>query len=168
MSTPASFTVPPLPSVSGSASTQSTPIADVKLFHTADGGEIEILNGVVTMSAGLETAAYLSLFGGNEQDSGLSGDDRLQWWGNLGETDQARIYRSRTQNLLRSIPAIPANLLRIEDVVNADLAWMLDEIADSIEVSTAIPGFNRVNITVTIVVGDARYEFVFSQRWSQT
>lgn len=167
MSTGASFTVPPLPSVSSAVSVQQArPFADVLMFHTADGGEIEILNGVVTMSAGLETAAYLSLFGGNEQDSGLAGDDRKQWWGNLGETEQDRQYRSRTQNLLRSIPAIPANLLRIEDAANADLAWLLEDVADSIEVTATMPGFNRVSIAATIVVGNQRYAFLFGAPWS--
>ena len=43
---------------------------DVLLFQTVDDGEINIENGVVEMSGGLETAAYLSLYGGNEDDDG--------------------------------------------------------------------------------------------------
>ena len=51
---------------------------DVLLYHTPDGGEIEMVNGLVTMSGGLETMAYLCLFGGNEEDDGRPGHDQLQ------------------------------------------------------------------------------------------
>lgn len=141
-------------------------VADVKLFNLADGGEIEVINGQVTMSSGLDTSAYLSLFGGNELDSGLQGDDRKQFWANLSETEPAKQYRSRTQNMLRSLPAIPANLLRVQDAVNADLSWMLTDVASAIDVSVSMPGLNRVNITVDITVADQVYTYVFAQQWS--
>jgi hypothetical protein len=64
------------------------------------------------MSGGLETSAYLSLFGGNEDDAGLS-DKTMQWWGNVG-AEQAKQYRSETQNLLKSLPLTSSNLLRVE------------------------------------------------------
>jgi phage gp46-like protein len=103
------------------------------------------------MSEGLETAAYLSLFGGNEQDPGETATEE-QWWGNVGETQPARIYRSETQYLLRSIPAVPSNLRRIEQAALRDLQWMVDEgVARSIGVTTHIPGLNRVVLDVVIV-----------------
>ena len=43
---------------------------DVLLFQTIDDGNVEVINGIITMSGGLDTAAYLSLFGGNEEDDG--------------------------------------------------------------------------------------------------
>ncbi len=141
-------------------------VSDVLLFHTADGGEIEFINGQPTMSDGLATAAYLSLFGGNEQDSGLQGDDRRQWWGNFGETDPARVYRSRTQNILRAIPAIPANLRRVEDAASADLAWLLDEVASAVDVAASMPTLNRVVIDIGVTVGSLVYELSFASKWS--
>ena len=57
---------------------------DVLLTHTDDDGDIEVLNGLVTMAGGLETAVYLSLFGANEHDPGGL-DSPQQYWGNWGE-----------------------------------------------------------------------------------
>lgn len=165
MSSSASYTLPPLSAPTPSAVARSVPIADVDLFHEADGGEIEFANGQPRMSAGLGTAVYLSLFGGNERDSGLQGDDRLQFWGNLSETDPARVYRSRTQNLLRSIPAVSSNMRRIEDAVTADLAWILVDVADAVTVVVSMPALNRVSIDVAITISDAVYEFTFTSQW---
>src|SRR5690606_12757077 len=128
-------------------------MADVHLFHTADGGEISVVNGVFQMREGWESAAYLSLFGGNERDSGVAGDDPLQWWANVVETREERRYRSETQNLLRSIPAVPGNLRRIEDAAGRDLAWFV-ELGHATQVSAraTIPALNRVNIQVAIEI----------------
>lgn len=135
---------------------------DVQLYQADDGGGIDVTAGIVAMSGGLETAAYLSLFGGNEQDDGRA-DNPLQYWGNLSETQLERQYRSETQYLLRSIPAIPANLLRLKDAAKRDLAWLLAVgAATSIDVSVSMPGLNRVLITLTLgIEGDpAQLQFV--------
>lgn len=167
MSTSYTFYVPAEPALVPTQRTgAAAQVSDVLLFHTADGGEIELINGQPTMSDGLATAAYLSLFGGNEQDSGLQGDDRKQWWGNLGETEQSRVYRSRTQRLLRAIPAIPANLRRVEDAANADLAWFMDEVASAITVTASMPTLNRVVIAIAITVSSVVYELSFASKWS--
>ncbi len=123
---------------------------DVLIFQTTDDGEIEIENGLVTMTPGLDNAVYLSLFGGNEEDPG--GDDRTQeWWGNLIEIDPTRQYRSETQHLLRAIPAVTANLRRIEDAARRDLAWVIPAgVASVVEVAATMPALNKVQIDVTI------------------
>ena len=126
-------------------------MTDVLLRQTNDGGDVTVEAGLLLMSDGLETAVYLSLYGGNEQDPADSSDE-LQWWGNLTETDPARTYRSETQYLLRSLPAIPANLRRIEQAAARDLQWMLDGgVAESISVTASIPEVNRVRIELAIV-----------------
>jgi phage gp46-like protein len=126
-------------------------MTDVLLRQTNDGGDIIAQAGLLQMSEGLETAAFLSMFGGNEQDAGDS-DSAEQWWGNIGETETARTYRSETQFLIKSLPAIPANLLRIEQAAERDLAWMIEaEVAKSIAVAARIPELNRVVVDVTIV-----------------
>lgn len=135
---------------------------DVKLFQTPDDGEISIVNGVTEMSGGLETAAYLSLFGGNDNDDG-SANSPFSWWGNLSEVDPAKQYRSETQNLLRSLPAIPFNLRRIEDASERDLAWMIPAgVATTIAVTATIPGVNKIRI-VALIDGDI--ELVFLENW---
>jgi hypothetical protein len=120
------------------------------------------------MSDGFEASFYLSLFGGNEDDSGGDDTAHLQFWGNLSEPDETRHYRSRTQHLVQSLPAIPANLRRIEDAVLADLKWMLDTgLAASVEAAVTMPAPKRINIEVQVVASDDR-TFVFERELAWT
>jgi phage gp46-like protein len=126
-------------------------VTDVLLRQTNDGGDITIQGGLLLMSEGLETAAYLSLFGGNEDDPGDT-DTTLQWWGNLLEAAPERAYRSETQALLHALPAIPANLRRIEQAASRDLQWLLDTArASSVTVEATIPAIDRVAISLVII-----------------
>ena len=127
-------------------------MSDIRLFQTVNGGEITVENGAPQMTDGLDTAAYLSLFGGNENDSGLTGDDARQWWGNLSETEPANCYRSATQYLLRTLPLIPANLQRIEEAAQSDLAWMTDSFATDLAVSATMPGPKRIDLDCAITI----------------
>lgn len=138
---------------------------DVLLFQTDDDGEITVENGLVEMSGGLETAAYLSLFGGNEDDDGR-GDNPLTWWGNLDEVDPVRQYRSETQNLLQALPATTGNLRRIEDAAGRDLAWFVGErVASSVTVAASIPGINRIKLKVDIEAVGEESSFEFTENW---
>ena len=132
---------------------------DVLFFQTADGGEVRAVNGQLELSEGLDTAAYLSLFGGNSDDSGLTADDAKQWWSNFDETDPAKRYRSETQFLLRTLPLIPANLIRLEDAAAKDLSWMLQSTTDSIAVRASMPGINRVQLDVVLVIDGKKTAF---------
>lgn len=141
-------------------------MADVRLFQSDDDGEIEFVAGQPVTADGLETAAYLSLFGGNERDSGLTDGEALQWWANFEELVAARHQRSQLQHLLASIPATPANLRRVEDAATADLAWMTDELGATITVEATMPGLDSVSIAVTIVIGQTTYgPFDFQSKW---
>lgn len=116
---------------------------DVLLFQTDDDGDIFVSGGLVTMTGGLETAVYLSLFGGNEDGS--------QWWGNVTETELSKKYISETQNLLLLLPITSANLLRIEDAVKRDLAWIPEGgFAKSIVVSSRIMELNTISLAITV------------------
>lgn len=146
---------PPAPPVTGTPLTFIGPQqGDVKLFQTIDDGEINVQLGLVEMSAGLETAAYLSMFGGDE--------DLKEWWGNLSETDPARQYRSETQQILDAVPATTANLLRIKDAVGRDLAWFTEEnIASTMDISLSIPALGRVGIAIALEAAGVLTEFEF-------
>lgn len=138
---------------------------DILLFQTNDEGDINVEGGIVEMSGGLETAAYLSLFGGNEDDDGLS-ENGLTYWGNLDETDPARQYRSETQNLLEGLPATTGNLRRIEDAAKRDLAWFVDKkVASSINVVASIPGLNKIKLIINIDALGEESSFEFVQNW---
>ena len=137
---------------------------DVLLYQTNDDGDITVENGLVTMSGGLETSAYLSLFGGNEQDDGRK-DSPQQWWGNLGEEPEKQ-YRSETQYLLRSIPAIPANLRRLEDAAVRDLGWFVSEgVATSISATASMPAPSRVKLLITIEADGLPSVIEFIENW---
>lgn len=138
---------------------------DVLLFQTNDDGDIISENGLLTMSGGLQTSAYLSLFGGNEDDDGRT-ENPFNFWGNIDEVDPARQYRSETQNLLQALPATSGNLRRIEDAAKRDLAWMgTSGAASEINVAASIPGINRVRIAVNVVAQGEESEFEFIQNW---
>lgn len=134
---------------------------DVRLYNTPDGGEIDAVNGEIVLDSGLETAVFLSLFGGNERDSGLQADDRLQWWGNLTETDPARRYRSETQHLIAALPLVTANLRRIEEAAKRDLEWMVPSIAVALAVRATMPGLDLVQIDVSLLVDGRQQTFTF-------
>lgn len=141
-------------------------MTDVLLFDTADGGEIGLENGRIATTDGLEVAAYLSLFGGNERDSGLAADEPLQWWGNLGETDPNRQHRSETQHLLRTLIAIPANLPRLEAAATRDIAWMVGTVATAATARATMPGRNRVALELSITVDGKIVPVRFDEEWS--
>ena len=138
---------------------------DINLFQTDDDGDIIVVNGVVEMTGGFETAAYLSLFGGNEDDDGRA-DSNLVWWGNLAEVDPAERYVSVTQNLLQALAATSANLRRIEDAAKQDLQWFLDKsIASSINVVASIPALNRLKLDISIEADGEESRFEFVENW---
>lgn len=123
---------------------------DVLLFNTSDGGEIDFVNGQPKMTSGFETAAYLSLFGGNYADDGLA-DNKKTWWANRNETDPAYKYISRFQNLSRSIPLTTAAIGRLKPAALADLAWFKTSgIADEVLVSMSIPKLNTLKVIIDI------------------
>lgn len=138
-------------------------MTDPLLRQTNDGGDLTIENGLVLMSEGLETAAYLSLWGGNEDDAGDDASRAAQWWGNIGEADAAFVYRSETQNLVRALPAVPSNLKRIEQAAARDLAWLVPAgLALSVDVAASIPAVNRVRLEVSIVTPLRTVQLVFN------
>lgn len=138
---------------------------DVLLYQTNDNGDINVEDGIVEMRGGLETAAYLSLFGGNEQDDGRQ-NNPLQWWGNFDEELQERQQRSELQFLLRSIPAIPANLRRLEDAASRDLAWFVATgVATEVMVEASMPGVNKVSLKIGINAAGQPAEIEFLENW---
>jgi len=138
---------------------------DVSLFQTDDDGNITVEGGIVTMGGGLETSAYLSLFGGNEDDDGRA-DNQANWWANIDEVDPAREYRSETQNLLQALTATSGNLRRIEDAANRDLSWFItNKVASSVNVVASIPGINRIKLTIDIEAQGEESSFEFVENW---
>jgi phage gp46-like protein len=140
----------------------STQQGDVSLFQTSDDGDIAVDGGVVVMDSGLQTAAYLSLFGGNRDDNGLPGNS-LSWWGNIGEDLE---YRSETQHLVEQLPLSLSNLAKIEDAVKRDLKWMVNQtVASSVSAEASIPARNTLQLLVRINAQGKESQFKFVQNW---
>ena len=138
---------------------------DVNLFQTDDDGEITVDGGIVSMNGGLETSAYLSLFGGNEDDDGRA-DNVANWWGNIDELDPAKRYRSETQNLLQALPITTGNLRRVEAAANRDLSWFIeDKVASSVTVGASIPALNKIKLTIDIEAVGIQSRFEFVENW---
>lgn len=122
-------------------------MSDVLLFQTPDDGDIEVVNGVVTLTGLPGSAAYISLFGGNQ--------DGTAWWADADMT-------SRTQQLLDELPPTSGNLLRLSDAMSADLAWMTTApYGWEVATSAFIPALNRVTL-VADINGTA---YQFTQEW---
>ena len=139
---------------------------DVLLFQTEDGGNITIeRNSDVKLTGGFETDFFLSLFGGNEDDNG-SPNNKKNWWANFLEDDPAFQFRSRTQNLLISLPLVSGNLRKIEDAVKFDLKSYIDlgAITD-LAVAVSITGPRRVKIVITALADGQSITITFLANW---
>ena len=140
-------------------------MSDVVIFQTEDGGEIICEAGQIALDDGLAGAAYLSLFGGNDDDSGDDDGKSKEWWANKTETNDAKKFRSRTQSLLRGLPLTSGNLGLVEDAVAQDLQWMLDtKLADFDGASASIPALNWIKIAVKIEIQGKAYAPVFAKK----
>ncbi len=136
-------------------------MSDILLFQTLDDGEIEVIGGIVTQDGGLPTSVYLSLFGGNENDDGVT--DKRNWWGNADEVEPSREYRSETQNLLKTLPAVSSNLIRLAEAARRDLQWMIDEsVATEIEAIASLVNKDKVDLFIQI---DGDQTLKFSENW---
>lgn len=143
---------------------------DVRLYQKdGDGGEIDCDNGQLVLDEGLETAVYLSFFGGNDDDSGLDADKPKQWWANFEEKDSTKRYRGELQLLLNTLPLIPANLRRFEDAAVLDLAWMTESgLASFVGVTATMPSLHKVKLLPKIEIQDRVFEPVFTYSRSKT
>lgn len=134
---------------------------DVLLYQTTDDGGIIVKDGLIEMSGGLRTSAYLSLFGGNKDDDGTPGNGNA-WWGNALETEKSKVYISETQHLLEALTITSGNLLRVEDAARRDLAWFKDTgLATTITVTASILGLNMLKLTINI----DQEQFEFVENW---
>ena len=117
-------------------------MTDVLIFQTPDNGDVATNDLGLIMTDSIESAFYLSLFGGNEDGS--------TWWGDVDTLDPANKYPSKTQTILRAGTLTTGRLLDIEDASRLDLKWSLDKGAvSSLKVVATMPGLNKVLITVS-------------------
>jgi len=143
-------------------------MSDILLLSTNDGGEIVCENGIIEMTAGFETAVFLSLHAGNIADNGTQATKKQTWWGNLLEENNpdGKII-SQFQNILSGLPATPENLIKAKNAAAADLAWLTATgIADKIEISATIPVQNRIAVEINVFKDGAKlYGTKYEENW---
>ncbi len=149
-------------------------MTDVRLFQVDDGGELVLAGPLDTttdikLDTGLETAVYLSWFGGNERDPGVKNGapHEFQWWGNIGEPAE-RKQLSETGHLIRGLPATSNNLLKIEDAMVRDVQRAIDDDTFDEELMTAaLVAKNRIRLTARIGISKEEFVIAFEVPWGE-
>ena len=137
---------------------------DIYIFQTNDDGDINVNDGITQMTCGYESAIYLSLFGGNDDDAGDESTSHLQYWGNFAETDPQKKLRSETQNIIASLPSTSSNLRLLEEANLRDLAWMSDSVSNlTSDARITSPDF--CEITITYEAEGQKESFTYSVNW---
>jgi phage gp46-like protein len=140
---------------------------DLLLEDTPDGGDIQIKDGLFVPDRTFSTAVYLSLFGGNIEDSGKVKNTKT-WWGNtLEKTAANERLVSRFQALIAGLPMTTKNINAAEKSARLDLNWIIEEgAADTINVSGSATAHNKFSLRVEIKAGGKSiYENTFAIFW---
>jgi phage gp46-like protein len=140
---------------------------DLLLEDTPDGGDISIGDGLFVNDRSFNTAVYVSLFGGNKDDTGKVKNNKT-WWGNtLPETSDTEKLISRFQSIILGLPMTTKNIQDAETAAMLDLAWIIEEgIADEILVDGHAGNSNKFFLRVNIrTVGKSVYDNTFSLFW---
>lgn len=130
-------------------------MGDVLLQSTLDGGDIVVENGLVKDCRNFDTAAYLSLFGGNKKD--LNARPKETWWGNLiPGTKRNEWMQSEFAATVNGLPLTSGNLLKARQAAERDLDWIKkDAGADGFSASLKAENPSRVRLEVEIKKSDA-------------
>lgn len=141
---------------------------DLLLVDTPDGGDILIDEGLFQADSSLETAVYLSLFGGNKEDSGKVKTNKT-WWGNtLDETSDEEKLISRFQYIITALPLSVKNIRAAEAAAVLDLQWAINlGIADKIEAEGRIKDKGWFFLEIKILKNaDAIFNGNFLTAWT--
>lgn len=120
---------------------------DVLFLDSNDGGVLQIEDGVIACDKTFKTAVYLSLFGGNFEDDGVTNSGKA-FWGNLIGEDKTKMV-SKFQNTICSLPMTSKNLKTAEDAAVSDLQWLIDDgIADKVTASGKIKDLKTADFEI--------------------
>ena len=126
---------------------------DVLLYQTTDGGNINVEDGIVQMTTGLETAVYFSLF---------SPDD---WYGNETTDDPNEKLHSETELIISKKPQTSKNYQLLVQAIEQDLKWLTESLANNVSASITSDSLNRVNINITIEQDSGSTNLTFPVMW---
>lgn len=128
---------------------------DIKLIDTEDGVDIELVNGVIGMTAGFESAVYLSLFG-------CESETWMNEFFNESEKLECKGY-----NFIKTNPITVQNLRLAESYFASDLDWFKKNlIADKVNVSIILEDRNRIKIQIDIMKNnETLYSNEYAVNW---
>lgn len=121
---------------------------DVLLYAANDGGEISVIDGLISDCETFDTSVYLSLFGGNSRDS--AGRAKETWWGNLipGTKDEEK-YVSKFQAIISGLPISALNIQKATLAAGEDLAWVKsNKIADEINIAIYAEDIKKLRVAI--------------------
>jgi phage gp46-like protein len=129
---------------------------DIYLYESEDGGEITVRNGEPVMDAGMETAAYLSLFSNEDED---------HWINEYAKEDEK--IESQFYAFIRGNPKTVTNMNKAKDLLRKDFDWMLRVgLADRIETDIESVSIIHVLLKVKILKDEQTInESVFKLNW---
>ncbi len=143
-------------------------IGDVQIVSTSDGADIVLEKGLIKDCRNFDTAVFLSLLGGNDED--LNRRPKETWWGNLIEgTREIEWITSEFGAMIKGFPLTSGNLRKAKDACNRDLEWIISEGgADEIEVELKAESSQRLNLSATLTqdgtkTGGGNYELQWQE-----
>ena len=127
---------------------------DIALYETGNGGDFFLNNGDLSSVEILIQQVYISLFGGNVEDSTkgneIEGQKRFDWWANslIFKNEITRQFNSETERVLNKAVLNSSGRNEIEQAVENDLET-LSKIVD-FTVKVLIQSEKKVLIIVAL------------------
>lgn len=144
----------------------------IKLISNYTNGDLSIVNGKIEFDYSLETAVFLSLFGGNKkadtkEKRNPSGTENEDWFGNmyLKETGTV-LFNSTFERTIIENAVVSGNLIVFEKAAVNDLNWFIQrKIADEVKAEVSIVDKDTIKITVRILKNKktlGKYTYLFN------
>lgn len=142
---------------------------DITLYETGSGGDFFIENNDLSLSNTLVNNIYISLFGGNVEDSTtgfeIEGQLREDWWANslIFSEQKQRQFNSETERILRNAVLNSSGRIEVIRAVENDLKHLKS--FAKILVDTTVLSSNKIAIFVKITSLDNEEEKTIKIIW---
>lgn len=142
---------------------------DIALYETGSGGDFFVENNDLSLSNTLVNNIYISLFGGNIEDSTtgfeIEGQLREDWWANslIFSEQKQRQFNSETERILRNAVLNSSGRIEVIRAVENDLKHLKS--FAKILVDTTVLSSNKIVIFVKITSLDNEEEKTIKIIW---
>lgn len=151
-----------------------TSTKDLHIYESGNGGEMLMLNGDLVMAETLYQTIYISLFGGNVEQSTsgnenendeIVGAERFDYWANslLWKDLKPKQFNSETEKTLRNVTINSNGRLKIKSAVDNDLVFLKKII--KFESNVLILGVDKIKIEIIISEVKNQSNRVFQFIW---